>query len=105
MNIPLDIKGWIKITDAESRQILVEKSNAIHYENFSEALARSISSGPLNANDVESANGFIKTMVFGNGGTDGDVATKGDNVPFQIGLNDSGFELIDGGNMDKDLAA
>lgn len=70
MNIPLDIKGWIKITDAESHQILVEKSNAIHYENFSEALARSISSGPLNANDVESANGFIKTMVFGNGGTD-----------------------------------
>lgn len=70
MNIPLDIKGWIKITDVDSHQILVEKSNAIHYENFSEALARSISSGPLNANDVESANGFIKTMVFGNGGTD-----------------------------------
>lgn len=70
MNIPLDIKGWIKITDAESHRVLVEKSNAIHYENFSEALARSISSGPLNANDVESANGFIKTMVFGNGGTD-----------------------------------
>ncbi|MFO0247687.1 MAG: matrixin family metalloprotease, partial [Planctomyces sp.] len=38
--------------------------------------------------------------IVGNGGTDGDVATKGDNVPFQIGLNDSGFELIDGGNMD-----
>lgn len=70
MNIPLDIKGWIKITDVDSHQILVEKPNAIHYENFSEALARSISSGPLNANDVESANGFIKTMVFGNGGTD-----------------------------------
>ncbi|MFY8056760.1 MAG: hypothetical protein ACOVRM_03405, partial [Planctomycetaceae bacterium] len=38
--------------------------------------------------------------IVGNGGTDADVATKGDNVPFQIGLNDSGFELIDGGNMD-----
>lgn len=70
MHIPLDIKGWIKITDAETAQILVEKPNAIHYENFSEALARSISAGPLNANDVESANGFIKAMVFGNGGSD-----------------------------------
>jgi hypothetical protein len=38
--------------------------------------------------------------IVGNGGTDGDVATNVDNVPFQIGLNDSGFELIDGGNMD-----
>jgi len=38
--------------------------------------------------------------IVGNGGTDGNVATKGDNVPYQIGLNDSGFELIDGGSMD-----
>jgi hypothetical protein len=70
MNIPLDIKGWIKITDPKSNTVLVDKANAIHYENFSEALARSISAGPLNANDVESANGFIKSMAFGNGGTD-----------------------------------
>jgi hypothetical protein len=70
MNIPLDIRGWITIVDVEHQQVLVNKSNAIHYENFSEALARSISAGPLNANDVNSANGFIKTMIFGNGGTD-----------------------------------
>jgi hypothetical protein len=69
MNIPLDIKGWIKITEPQTGTVLVDKSNAINYENFSEALARSISAGPLNANDVESANGFIKTMIFGNGGT------------------------------------
>jgi hypothetical protein len=70
MNIALDIKGWVKITDLNTGQLLVDRSNAIHYENFSEALARSISAGPLNANDVESASGFVKTMAFGNGGTD-----------------------------------
>lgn len=70
MNIALDIKGWVKISDAHTGEVLVDKPNAIHYENFSEALARSISAGPLNANDVESAAGFIKSMKFGNGGTD-----------------------------------
>ena len=38
--------------------------------------------------------------IVGNGGTDGIVATKGDNIAFQIGLDDSGFDLADGGNMD-----
>jgi hypothetical protein len=70
INMGLDIKGWVKITDKTSGEILVDKSNAIHYENFSEALAKSICSGPLNANDSENPSGFIKTMVFGNGGTD-----------------------------------
>jgi len=38
--------------------------------------------------------------IVGNGGTDGIVGTKGDNIAFQIGLDDSGFDLADGGNMD-----
>jgi len=38
--------------------------------------------------------------IVGNGGTDGDVSTKVDNLPYQIGLDDSGFELADGGTMD-----
>jgi hypothetical protein len=70
MNISLNIQGWVKITDVNTGTVLVDKPNAIHYENFSEALARSISAGPLNANDVESASGFIQSMAFGNGGTD-----------------------------------
>ena len=70
MNIALDIKGWIKITDIDTNTVLVDKPNAIHYENFSLALAQSISAGPLNANDVESASGFIRSMSLGNGGTD-----------------------------------
>jgi hypothetical protein len=70
MKIALDITGWVNIKDAHTGEQLVDKKNAIHYENFSEALAKSISSGPLNANDSESASGFIKEMAFGNGGTD-----------------------------------
>ena len=70
MNIALDIKGWVSISDVQTGETLVDRKNAIHYENFSEALAKSITAGPLNANDSESASGFIKTMAFGNGGTD-----------------------------------
>jgi hypothetical protein len=70
IQLALDIKGWVKITDLSSNQTLVDKPNAIHYENFSEALAKSICAGPLNATDSESASGFIKSMAFGNGGTD-----------------------------------
>lgn len=70
MNIALDIQGWVSIRDAQTNEMLVSRKNAIHYENFSEALAKSITAGPLNANDSESASGFIKTMAFGNGGTD-----------------------------------
>ncbi len=38
--------------------------------------------------------------IVGNGGTDGNVATKADNIAFQIGLDDSGFDLADGSSMD-----
>lgn len=71
----LQIDGYVKIIDPVTNEILVDKKNSIHYENFSKALARSICAGPLNATDVESAGGFIKSMAFGNGGTD--VSTTG----------------------------
>ena len=54
------IRGHIKITDPESGEILVDKSNAIHYENISEAIALSLSNKSRN---------FIYEMHFGNGGT------------------------------------
>jgi hypothetical protein len=56
----LDIQGHIKIFDPESGQVYVDKNNAIHYENFSEALAKSI---------ANRTTGFIEEMHFGNGGT------------------------------------
>jgi len=54
------IQGFIKIFDPESNDILVEKRNAIHYENMSVALAKSIGNA---------GNGWIYEMDFGNGGT------------------------------------
>ncbi|CAB4130350.1 hypothetical protein UFOVP116_400 [uncultured Caudovirales phage] len=54
------ITGHIKIFDPTTNEVLVDKYNAIHFENISEALAQSIS----NKNS-----GFIHEMHFGNGGT------------------------------------
>lgn len=59
-SIELKIEGFVKITDATTGEILVDKSNSIHYENFSEALAYSIANKSRN---------FIYEMHFGNGGT------------------------------------
>ena len=41
--------------------------------------------------------------IVGNGGADGDAATKVDNIAYQIGLDDSGFALVDGSTMDVPL--
>jgi len=56
----LRLQGHIKIFDPETKEVFVDKRNAIHYENFSIALA----SGVANLNQ-----GFISEMAFGNGGS------------------------------------
>lgn len=56
----LAIRGHIKIHDPETKEVFVDKGNAIHYENMSIALAKSI---------ADSGQGFIYEMAFGNGGT------------------------------------
>lgn len=56
----VSIQGHIKIYDPISKEIFVNKRNAIHYENFSIALAQSISN---------QGEGPIAEMAFGNGGT------------------------------------
>jgi hypothetical protein len=56
----IQIEGFIKISDPVSNEVFVDKQNAIHFENFSEALAFSV---------ANKSNGFIYEMVFGNGGT------------------------------------
>ena len=58
-----NIRGFIKIsdvTDVNNPEILVQKENAIHYENFSQALANSV---------TNRTTGYIEEMHFGNGGT------------------------------------
>ena len=54
------IRGHIKITDPETVEVFVDKANAIHYENMSEAIAYSLANKGRN---------FIYEMHFGNGGT------------------------------------
>jgi hypothetical protein len=54
------IQGHIKIFDPITKEVFINKRNAIHYENFSIALAQSISN---------QGEGPIAEMVFGNGGT------------------------------------
>jgi len=54
------MEGHIRIFDPETGEDYVNKRNAIHYENMSEALALSISN---------KTTGFIHEMAFGNGGT------------------------------------
>ena len=54
------IDGHIRIFDPESGEDYVNKRNAIHYENISEALVLSIGN---------KTTGFIHEMAFGNGGT------------------------------------
>jgi hypothetical protein len=56
----IHIEGHIKIHDPVSKEIYVNKRNAIHYENISIALAESM---------ANSGQGFIYQMAFGNGGT------------------------------------
>ena len=56
----IHIEGHIKIFDPKSGEILINKRNAIHYENMSIALAESLSNA---------GSGFVYEMSFGNGGT------------------------------------
>lgn len=56
----VSIQGHIKIYDPVTKEVFINKRNAIHYENFSIALAQSISN---------QGEGTIGEMVFGNGGT------------------------------------
>lgn len=55
----IKLEGFLKITDPNTGEVLVDKYNAINYENMSEAIA-----------DTLSARGYgeIYQMAFGNGG-------------------------------------
>ena len=56
----VNVEGHIRIFDPETGEEFVNKRNAIHYENMSEALALSI---------ADKTTGFIHELALGNGGT------------------------------------
>lgn len=56
----IHFEGHIKIFDPESREVFIDKRNAIHYENMSVAMVNSLSN---------QGQGTIYEMVFGTGGT------------------------------------
>jgi hypothetical protein len=56
----VSVQGYLKIYDPKTKEVFVDKRNAIHYENFAIALARGVSNQGY---------GFISEMAFGNGGT------------------------------------
>lgn len=64
INIPLSVKGFIKIYDPNNGEVFVEKDNQINYETMSEAIADTLSSRGY---------GEIYQMAFGNGGASVDA--------------------------------
>jgi len=59
----VSVEGHIKIWDPTTGEVIVNKRNAIHYENFSQSLALSVGN---------QQQGWIHEMAFGNGGTNVD---------------------------------
>ena len=54
------IEGFVKITNPVTGEVLVDKKNAIHYENISICMANTLADRP---------SGYIYKMAFGNGGS------------------------------------
>jgi len=58
--VSLRVTGHLLIRDKISKEILLDKSNHIHFENYSLAVARSL---------ADKANGPIERIYYGNGGS------------------------------------
>jgi hypothetical protein len=54
------VQGHVKIWDPLTQEVFIDKPNAIHYENMSEALATAV---------ANKGTQYIQNMVFGNGAT------------------------------------
>lgn len=56
----IKIEGFIKIFDRDTNEIILEKKNAVNFENMSVAIAKSL---------ISNSSGNFYSMAFGNGGT------------------------------------
>ena len=74
-------EGHIKIFDPETKEVYIDKRNAIHYENMSVAMVQSLSNQGY---------GTVYEMVFGTGGTTVDPTGLITYLtPNTIGINSS----------------
>lgn len=76
----IHVQGHIKIFDPESGEVYVDKRNAIHYENISEAIAYTLSNKGQN---------YIYEMHFGNGGTSVDPTGIINYLPPNVNTSNS----------------
>ena len=66
-NAGIKMSGHILIRDAETKEEIVNKRNAIHYGNMANMIAKAL---------TNSADSYIHYMAFGNGATSVDAAGK-----------------------------
>jgi hypothetical protein len=96
------IEGFVKITDPNSGEILVDKKNAIHYENISIAMAQTLSN-----RTVAQGGGSIYEMAFGNGGSSVDPTGVITYLPPNITgqnadlYNETYFKIVDDNSADN----
>jgi hypothetical protein len=76
----IHVQGHIKIFDPESGEVYIDKRNAIHYENISEAIAYTLANKGQN---------YIYEMHFGNGGTSVDPTGIIDYLPPNVNTSNS----------------
>ena len=80
----LGVEGHVVIRDADSGEMLLDKYNAINFENFALAVANSLANQTTNSN-----NHFIAKLAFGYGGTtidaNGNVTYKDPKVSGSTG--------------------
>lgn len=93
------IKGHLKIVD-DLGQVLLDKKNAIHPQNFARVIARALSN---------EANFHIHRMAFGNGGTFsnaiGQITFKNPNVSgswADVLYNETYYEIVDESDVNVD---
>ena len=83
-NVLPKMRGHVLIRDAETGQVLLDKPNAIHYENMSLAIGYAL---------ANNSQGFIYSMAFGNGGSA--VSGTGTITYFPTNTTDPKADLYD----------
>jgi len=97
-DIKLRVDGFVKIYDPLTKEIFVDKHNAIHFENISESLAYSLANKKTN---------FIAEMHFGKGGTSIDSTGVINYLPPNINTqnadlyNPTFYKLVDDTDPDN----